>query len=157
MEKMLSGLRPGNETPKETEFTIVRDVRSKSTKILLGKAPVTSKSFEHADGVKYHYSNDLSQFSEQELDAMPTLSKELLASEGVSNKLRKVLDVCAKNPKELLHTEDIVLSDFTIGDRAEAHLLPRPHVNCHSLVTCEVNGVTQVVFILEGTSENPII
>lgn len=147
----------GAEVDGGIEFTIVRDVCGKTTKILLGKAQVTTKSFEHAKGVKYHYANDLSQFTSEELSAMPTLTKALLADVDDSNELGKVLAVCAKNPKELLHTEDVVLSDFTIGDRAEAHLLPRAHVNCHSLVTCEIGGVDHVVFILEGTQENPIV
>lgn len=68
-----------------------------------------------------------------------------------------IRDICAQNKKEILHTEDILLSDFTIGDRMEAHTLPRAHLNCHSLLTCDINGERCVLYVLEGTHAAPVV
>lgn len=67
------------------------------------------------------------------------------------------MEICAQNKKELTHKEDIVLADFSIGDRMEAHVLPVPHITCHSLLTCEINNELYGIYIIEGTSENPVI
>ncbi len=143
---------------KSIEFTLIRDTINKVTRVIKGKALNTEKTFQAEWWISYHYTNNVSQFSSEQLESMQLLWKHSFDNlEDWDEETIKIMKICAKNKKELTHKEDIILSDFTIWDRMEAHVLPRPHITCHSLLTCEVNNQLCVIYIIEGTSEKPII
>lgn len=143
------------------EFTLIRDTVNKVTRIIQGRAQDVEKTFQPEWELSYHYTNNITQFSPEEFESMQILWKNsfdnLSDNQNWDEKMNKILKICAQNKKELTHKEDIVLADFTIGDRMEAHVLPRAHITCHSLLTCEINNELCAIYIIEGTSDKPVI
>jgi hypothetical protein len=143
------------------EFTLIRDTVNKVTRVMEWRPQDTEKTFRHDWGISYHYTSNIHQFSSEQLESMQILWKNsfdnLVANQDWRENAVKIMEICAENKKELTHKEDIVLSDFTIWDRMEAHVLPRAHITCHSLLTCEINDELCAIYIIEGTTEKPVI
>ncbi len=139
------------------EFTLVRDIVGKVTRVLEGKAGQVEKSFQRDPTIRYHYTNYLDQFTPEDLAWMHVFSKESIKSPPQEGNMTKIFGICAKNKKEILHNEDIVLSDFSIWDRMEAHTIPRAHLGSQILLTCEYQNQIYSIFVLSGTYDKPVV
>lgn len=137
-----------NHKEQIIEFTLIRDNNKKITRIVQYKTENIIKSFNHEPGIIYHYTNKLDDFNENDLTKIQIVNNDFFSSTNQLWKMKEIKWICEKNKKELFHTEDILLSDFTIWDRMEAHILWLAHINCHALLTCELNGEIYIIFHL---------
>lgn len=152
-----SEVKQSSGSEQVIEFTLIRDTLHKVTRIIEWKSAHVEKSFQRDPNIRYHYTTDLSQLSSEELARTFVFSKDTIKTPPEEGNMKRIFEVCGKNKKEIWHNEDIVMSDFSIWDRMEAHVLPRPHISTQVLLTCEYQGQIFSIFVLSGTYDKPVV